>query len=70
MLFFFFLLLSLLDQGKGRCPWLVMPPAALRAERMGVEAASFQDKEGSSATLPDARGVAQRAGFRSQQWGG
>nr|CAI9693730.1 unnamed protein product [Rangifer tarandus platyrhynchus] len=47
--------------GERTLPWLVMPPAAPRAERTGVEAASFQDEEGSSAALPDARGVGQVA---------
>lgn len=48
--------MALLGQGKECFHWLVKPPAALSGERMGVETASFQDEEGSSAALPDARG--------------
>lgn len=66
-----FLWVALLGQGQGHLRWLVRPPASLRAERMGVGAASFQDEGGllervSSAVLPDARGTVQRAGFRVQ----
>lgn len=58
---FFFCWWPFGGQGKGCFPWRIWPPAALGAERMGVEAGSFQDEGGLLqrvlCLLPDARGT-------------